>query len=66
MRSESSERPTDFVEALDRGLRLLQYFGATSSPMTLSDLARAADLPRATARRMLFTLQRGGYVAGDG
>jgi IclR family pca regulon transcriptional regulator len=65
-RSESDERPTDFVESLDRGLRLLQCFGATTGPMTLSDLARAAELPRATARRMLFTLQRGGYVSGDG
>jgi IclR family transcriptional regulator, pca regulon regulatory protein len=65
-RSESDERATDFVESLDRGLRLLQCFGATPGPMTLSDLARAADLPRATARRMLFTLQHGGFVSGDG
>lgn len=65
-RSETDERATDFVEALDRGLRLLQCFGATAGPMTLSDLARAAELPRATARRMLFTLQRGGFVSGDG
>ena len=41
-------------------------FGATSGPMTLSDLARAAELPRATARRILFTLERGGFVASDG
>jgi IclR family pca regulon transcriptional regulator len=34
--------------------------------MTLSDVARIADLPRATARRILFTLQRGGFVASDG
>lgn len=65
-RSETDERATDFVESLDRGLRLLQCFGTQAGPQTLSDLARAADLPRATARRMLFTLQRGGYVAGDG
>src|SRR5882672_12109180 len=65
-RSDSEERATDFVESLDRGLRLLQKFGATSGPMTLSDLARAADLPRATARRILFTLERGGFVATDG
>ncbi|GAA0008442.1 hypothetical protein BRDID11002_84510 [Bradyrhizobium diazoefficiens] len=65
-RSETDERATDFVESLDRGLRLLQCFGTTVGPMTLSDLARAADLPRATARRMLFTLQRGGFVGGDG
>jgi IclR family pca regulon transcriptional regulator len=65
-RGEREERATDFVESLDRGLRLLQKFGATSGPMTLSDLARAADLPRATARRILFTLEHGGFVATDG
>lgn len=65
-RSDSEERASDFVESLDRGLRLLQKFGATSRPMTLSDLARAAELPRATARRILFTLERAGFVATDG
>ena len=34
--------------------------------MTLSDLAKAAGLPRATARRILFTLERAGFVASDG
>jgi IclR family transcriptional regulator, pca regulon regulatory protein len=65
-RPDRTERATDFVESLDRGLRLLQKFGATSGPMTLSDLARAAELPRATARRILFTLEHGGFVATDG
>jgi IclR family transcriptional regulator, pca regulon regulatory protein len=57
---------TDFVESLDRGLRLLETFGSSTQPMTLSDLAKAADLPRATARRILFTLERAGFVATDG
>ncbi|UTD26858.1 IclR family transcriptional regulator C-terminal domain-containing protein [Bradyrhizobium sp. WD16] len=65
-RPEGEERATDFVESLDRGLRLLQMFGNAPGPMTLSDLARAADLPRATARRILFTLERGGFVSSDG
>ena len=65
-RPDRAERATNFVESLDRGLRLLQKFGVTSGPMTLSDLARAAELPRATARRILFTLERGGFVATDG
>ena len=65
-REKDAARTTDFVESLDRGLRLLEKFGATSGPMTLSDLARAAELPRATARRILFTLERGGFVATDG
>ena len=65
-REDGEERATDFVESLDRGLRLLQAFGNISGPMTLSDLARAADLPRATARRILFTLAHGGFVSTDG
>ena len=65
-RENGEERATDFVESLDRGLRLLQVFGETSGPMTLSDIARAAGLPRATARRILFTLAHGGYVSTDG
>src|SRR3954468_11684175 len=65
-REDGGERATDFVESLDRGLRLLQAFGVTAGPMTLSDLARAADLPRATARRILFTLAHGGFVSSDG
>src|SRR5215470_12853937 len=65
-REGGQERATDFVESLDRGLRLLQAFGNKTGPMTLSDIARAADLPRATARRILFTLERGGFVASDG
>jgi len=66
LKREGEERATDFVESLDRGLRLLQSFGDTTGPMTLSDIARAADLPRATARRILFTLAHGGFVSTDG
>src|SRR5436190_11389564 len=65
-REHGEERATDFVESLDRGLRLLQAFGNTDGPMTLSDIARAAELPRATARRILFTLAHGGFVSTDG
>jgi IclR family pca regulon transcriptional regulator len=64
-RADGEPRATDFVESLDRGLRLLQAFGQSRAPMSLSEIARAADLPRATARRILFTLQHGGYVSSD-
>ena len=65
-RPDGEPRATDFVESLDRGLRLLQVFGERSSPMTLSEIAELAGLPRATARRILFTLAHGGYVSSDG
>lgn len=65
-RTDAEPRATDFVESLDRGLKLLRAFGERSSPMTLSKIADLTGLPRATARRILLTLQHGGYVASDG
>lgn len=65
-RPDDERGNTDFIESLDRGLRVFELFGAQSRPMTLSDVAKAADLPRATARRILFTLEHRGYVASDG
>ncbi|HLZ02111.1 MAG TPA: IclR family transcriptional regulator C-terminal domain-containing protein [Bradyrhizobium sp.] len=65
-RENGEVRATDFVESLDRGLRLLQAFGESTAPISLSEIAREADLPRATARRILFTLQHGGFVSSDG
>src|SRR5215475_9905648 len=65
-RDAGEPRATDFVESLDRGLRLLHALGESAAPVSLSEIARAADLPRATARRILFTLQHGGFVASDG
>lgn len=56
----------DFSEALARGIKVITAFDAEHLQMTLSDIARAIDLPRATARRALFTLNRLGYVESDG
>ena len=33
---------SDYIESLDRGLRVFELFGADRRPMTLSDLAKAA------------------------
>jgi IclR family transcriptional regulator, pca regulon regulatory protein len=56
----------EYIESLDRGLRVVELLGADRRPLTLSDVAKAANLPRATARRILQTLARAGYVQGDG
>lgn len=63
---DNTRAATDYIESLDRGLRVFELFGADPRPMTLSDVAKAADLPRATARRIMFTLERAGYVTSDG
>jgi IclR family transcriptional regulator, pca regulon regulatory protein len=56
----------DFSEALARGLTIVTAFDAERRQMSLSDIARVVDLPRATARRALHTLTMLGYVETDG
>jgi IclR family pca regulon transcriptional regulator len=61
-----SGRSADFLEALARGLSVLTAFDGSRPQMTLSDVARAVDLPRATVRRSLYTLEQLGYLESDG
>src|SRR5690606_40763036 len=56
----------DFLEALARGIRILSTFNADRRQMSLSDVARVTDLPRATVRRSLYTLEQLGYLESDG
>src|SRR5215831_20680225 len=56
----------DFSEALARGLGVINAFDEPRRQMTLSDVARVVDLPRATVRRSLATLVALGYLEVDG
>ncbi|MGO4840159.1 helix-turn-helix domain-containing protein, partial [Rhizobiaceae sp. 2RAB30] len=51
------ERPAEFVEALAKGLAILECFDASHAEMTLSEVARRVELSPAAARRALITLQ---------
>jgi IclR family pca regulon transcriptional regulator len=53
------------VRSLARGLRIIVAMGEKSYGMTLSEVAEAVGLDRATTRRFLMTLQELGYVALD-
>jgi IclR family pca regulon transcriptional regulator len=55
----------DFLEALARGLRVLETFNQDRKALTLSDIARLVDLPRASVRRTLHTLVALGYAETD-
>lgn len=70
LRAQDAERRQstnpDFLEALARGLSVLQAFGPDRRQMTLAEVARAVDLPRATVRRALITLVELGHVETDG
>jgi IclR family transcriptional regulator, pca regulon regulatory protein len=60
--SAGDERPAEFVEALAKGLMILECFDAAHPEMTLSAVARRVGLSPAAARRSLITLQTLGYV----
>src|SRR5262245_60137571 len=56
----------EFMTTLAKGLAVLGAFGRQRPTMTLSEAAEVADLSRATARRVLRTLNQLGYVELDG
>jgi IclR family pca regulon transcriptional regulator len=53
------------VQSLERGLAVLRAFTASESALTISEVAQRAGLTRATARRLLLTLEALGYVRSD-
>jgi IclR family transcriptional regulator, pca regulon regulatory protein len=55
----------DFLEALARGLRVLEAFNHERKRLTLSDVAKFVNLPRASVRRTLYTLVQLGYAELD-
>ena len=70
-RSDAEQRVADtagpeFLEALARGLRVIEAFGHDRRDLTLADAARLVDLPRASVRRTLSTLVQLGYAQSDG
>ena len=56
----------DYVNSLARGLEVIRAFTRSTPRMTLSDMARATGMTRATVRRFLLTLVREGYAVTDG
>jgi IclR family transcriptional regulator, pca regulon regulatory protein len=58
-------RPTEHVQSLERGLAVIRAFDAEHRELTLSDVARATGLTRATARRFLHTLVGLGYMTAS-
>lgn len=54
------------MAGLAKGLSILEAFGTTGQKLTISDVARATDLSRATAKRCLSTLAELGYASFDG
>jgi IclR family pca regulon transcriptional regulator len=54
------------LRSLERGIAVIQVFSREHPALTLSEVARLADVTRATARRILLTLEKLGHVHSDG
>jgi IclR family transcriptional regulator, pca regulon regulatory protein len=61
--ASKQELGAEFVESLARGLTVLTAFGEGRPELSLTAVAEATGLARATARRALITLEHLGYVA---
>lgn len=60
--ASKNELGRDFIESLARGLTVLTAFGEGRAALTLTEVAKATGLARATARRALITYDHLGLV----
>ena len=56
----------NFMTSLARGLTVIRAFTHRNPNLSIADVARITGLPRAVARRCLYTLMQLGYVGSDG
>jgi len=60
------EKPNEFIQSFANGLTLICAFDAEDTKMTLSQVAAKCGMTRAMARRLLWTLEKLGYVENSG
>lgn len=65
-RSNPTSERREAMGGLAKGLAVIRVFTREQPSLTLSDVARAAAMPAATARRCLLTLEELGYVMRSG
>lgn len=63
---EAAGHGRDFLEVLSRSFKVIETLGDRQQAFTISDLARATDLPKPSVRRILHTLCALGYAEADG
>ncbi len=54
------------LQSLERGMAVIQVFSRERPALTLSEVARLTGMTRATARRILLTLESLGHVKSEG
>jgi IclR family transcriptional regulator, pca regulon regulatory protein len=64
--AQTASEKKQFLQSLERGMAVIQVFSREHPSLTLSEVARLTGITRATARRILLTLERLGHVRSDG
>jgi IclR family transcriptional regulator, pca regulon regulatory protein len=64
MKQDNSESPY-FIEALARGLEVMALFSRERPRLSLSEVVEIAGLNKATAYRILWTLESAGFLVRD-
>lgn len=54
-----------FLKSVAKTFRVLEAFGASSFPLTLSEIAKLADIDKSAAQRVCHTMQALGYLERD-
>lgn len=65
-RPREQPTPTQSLQSLERGIAVIQLFSHTHPALTLSEVAQMTGMTRATARRILLTLQKLGHMRQEG
>jgi len=63
---ENEEKGTDGVRAVDRALAVLLAFTANDDELWAIEIARRVGLSRPTLYRLLYTLERQGFIVSVG
>ena len=66
MRKKESAPRREAMGGLAKGLAVIRAFSRDHATLTLTEVARSAAIPAATARRCLLTLEELGYVTRNG
>src|ERR671918_239267 len=64
--TDGAPRKSEPLQSLVRGIAVIQVFSHDPPALTLSEVARLTGMSRATARRILHTLEDLGHVGADG
>ena len=65
LQSDGKRSPRYYIEVLGKALRVIEALRQDKGGLRLTDIAGAVQMDKATALRILYTLQREGWVSRD-